>query len=104
MALAFAWSEALILKIDGNEIQCLDDFHDQLKTCPGLPDFYGRNLDALFDVLTGFLELPLKIEWHHAAVSRRRLVKDFERLLATVQDAMGYTARYERIFEFELVD
>lgn len=30
-----------------------------------LPEHYSHNLDALWDCLTGYVSLPLHIEWHH---------------------------------------
>ncbi len=40
-----------------------DDLHDVLKSTLELPDHYGMNLDALWDCLTGWVDLPLSIEW-----------------------------------------
>ncbi|RXZ84880.1 barnase inhibitor [Paenibacillaceae bacterium] len=45
------------------------ELHDQLSEKLGLPDWYGRNLDALWDVLSGWVELPLVIR-----ISRSQLL------------------------------
>lgn len=37
------------------------DVHELLKEKLGFPEFYGRNLDALWDLLTGYMELPVII-------------------------------------------
>ena len=38
--------------IDLKNIFSADDFHELLEQTLPLPDYYGRNLDALYDVLT----------------------------------------------------
>ena len=38
-----------IMEIDGNLIK--NDGHDYLKEVLGFPDYYGKNLDALYDCL-----------------------------------------------------
>jgi len=40
-----------------------EDVHEWLKQELGLPEWYGHNLDALWDCLTGHLPLPLEIRW-----------------------------------------
>ncbi|MFC5404566.1 barstar family protein [Cohnella soli] len=39
------------------------DVHEWLKRELGLPEWYGRNLDALWDCVTGYLPTPLTIRW-----------------------------------------
>lgn len=38
--------------LDGRELQSLEDVHDRFARALDLPEWYGRNLDALFDCLT----------------------------------------------------
>jgi len=42
--------------LDGNVIKDRADLHDALKSSLGLPEWYGRNLDALYDCLTDISE------------------------------------------------
>ena len=37
------------------------DLHNEIKEKLELPEWYGNNLDALWDMLTGFIETPIKI-------------------------------------------
>ena len=46
----------MLVRIDGAEIQTRDDLHDALSRQLRLPEYYGRNLDALYDCLTGLSE------------------------------------------------
>ena len=49
-----------------------------------LPEHFGDNLDALFDVITGELEMPLHIEFVNMSVEQLEI---FEDLLTTLEDA-----------------
>ncbi len=41
-----------VVLLDGNRIKNSDDLHAAFAEALDLPDYYGRNLDALYDVLT----------------------------------------------------
>ena len=70
--------------IDFTDIGDYDDFYAQLKEKLTLPEFFGDNLDALYDSLTGFVELPLHIEFVNMSVDQ---LETFEDLLVTLEDA-----------------
>ncbi|WP_332020707.1 barstar family protein [Kaistella sp.] len=70
--------------IDFTDIGDYDDFYAQLKEKLTLPEFFGDNLDALYDSLTGFVELPLHIEFVNMSVDQLEI---FEDLLVTLEDA-----------------
>lgn len=60
-----------------------------LAALPGLPDHFGRNLDALYDSLTTDVPGPIAIEWRDAAASRAALGETFDRLRQTLEEAAG---------------
>lgn len=70
--------------IDFLEIGDYEDFYTQLKGKLSLPEYFGDNLDALFDVITGDLEMPLHIEFVNMSVEQLEI---FEDLLTTLEDA-----------------
>ena len=70
--------------IDFLEIGDYEDFYAQLKEKLPLPEHFGDNLDALFDVITGVLEMPLHIEFVNMSVEQLEI---FEDLLTTLEDA-----------------
>ena len=70
--------------IDFTDLGDYDDFYAQLKEKLTLPEFFGDNLDALYDFLTGFTELPLHIEFVNMSVEQ---LETFEDLLVTLEDA-----------------
>lgn len=70
--------------IDFIEIGDSEDFFDQLKEKLKLPETFGDNLDALYDSITGFLELPLHLEFVNMSVEQ---LDNFEDLLTTLEEA-----------------
>jgi len=81
--------------IDFSDLGDYEDFYSQLKEKLPLPEFFGDNLDALYDSITGFIELPLHIEFVNMSVDQLEI---FEDLLTTLEDAEdeveGFTFSY----------
>lgn len=73
--------------IDGSAISSMDELHDALQRQLDFSGYYGRNLDALWDMLTGGIELPAAIEWKDYALSLARLGEDGMRLLELLREA-----------------
>jgi len=73
--------------LDGSAIEDVLHLHDLLQELLELPDYYGRNLDALWDCLTGEVALPLMIEWVHYAASRQKLGDAAEQFVELFRDA-----------------
>lgn len=69
--------------IDFVEIGDYPDFYEQLKSKLTLPEGFGDNLDALYDSLTGFVELPLHLEFVNMTVNHLEI---FEDLLSTLEE------------------
>jgi ribonuclease inhibitor len=65
----------------------LDAVYDSLEAQLGLPGHFGRNLDALWDVLTTELPGPIEIVWPGSAAARAALGPDYDRLLAVLREA-----------------
>lgn len=70
--------------IDFTEIGDYEDFYAQLKSKLDLPEYFGGNLDALYDSITGYVELPLHLEFVNMSVDQ---LETFEDLLTTLEDA-----------------
>lgn len=70
--------------IDFTNIGDYEDFYAQLKEKITLPEYFGDNLDALSDIITGGLEMPLHLEFVNMTVDQLEM---FEDLLATLEDA-----------------
>lgn len=70
--------------IDFTDIGDYEDFYAQLKEKLPLPEHFGENLDALADVITGELEMPLHLEFVNMSIDQLEI---FEDLLTTLEDA-----------------
>lgn len=70
--------------IDFQYIGDYEDFYKILKEKLNLPEYFGDNLDALYDSITGYVELPLHLEFVNMSVDQ---LETFEDLLATFEDA-----------------
>lgn len=44
-----------------NEFKWAEEYYDLIQRKMGLPSWFGKNADALFDVLTGYIETPCRI-------------------------------------------
>ena len=62
-----------------------------------LPDWFGENLDALWDMLTGWLELPCRIVFPSADKLRKGEREYFARMLKLLDEAKReeYDITYE---------
>lgn len=49
--------------LDGREIDSRDKLHNVLKDALNLPEYYGRNLDALHDCLSEIPALQLQLRY-----------------------------------------
>lgn len=71
--------------ISGDCVDTLDDIYDEVERQLTLP-YFGRNLDALWDVLTREVDGPVEILWRESDVSRARLGPDFDRVTALLRE------------------
>ena len=44
-----------------NEFKWAEEFYDIIQKKMDLPDWFGKNLDALWDMLIGYIDLPCEI-------------------------------------------
>lgn len=69
--------------IDFADLGDYEDFYAQLKDKVQLPAHFGDNLDALSDVISGEIKLPLHLEFVNMSVDQLEI---FEDLLTTLED------------------
>ena len=72
--------------IDGNKMKDKQTLHAYLKEQCKFPEYYGNNLDALYDVLTDRSE-PLEIKVEHAEELKEILCGYGEAFIETLEDA-----------------
>lgn len=76
-----------MVELDGRLLTSRTVLHDLLSKKLELPDYYGRNLDALWDCLTESSSLLLTIHWNHYEASKAQLGDYCDLLLQLFRDA-----------------
>jgi len=74
--------------IDFTDIGDYEDFYTQLKEKLPLPEHFGENLDALADVITGELEMPLHLEFVNMSIDQLEIFEDLLTTLEDIEDEM----------------
>ena len=72
--------------LNGLKIRSLDNLYDRLENRLSLPPHFGRNLDALWDVLSTNVEGPFEIVWTHSDDSKKSMGKDFNRVVKLLKE------------------
>ncbi len=71
--------------LSGKTVRSLDEFYDALSRQLAFPPHFGRNLDALWDLLTTDVTGPIDLIWDDAGASKRAMKRDYDRVLALLQ-------------------
>ena len=77
----------MIAILEGKNIATPESLHDALARALEFPDYYGRNLDALWDCLTGWVEGPVTIIWRDYEESRTALGEYADKVVALMREA-----------------
>ena len=93
------------LEIIGSKIYTEQDFHNQISKIFSIQDYYGNNLDALWDLLSTSVERPITLVWEDAMFSKNQLksifieiVKVLERVKKQDKD-YGFEEKFNYILE-----
>jgi len=74
------------VNLAGKSIRSPEEFYGQIARKLRFPDYFGRNLDALWDILTTDVKGPVELAWEDAEASRKFMGKDFEKIAALLKD------------------
>lgn len=69
----------VVIVVNGGSIKSIEDFHETIKRKLNFPDYYGENLDALWDCIRS-IELPCKLIWENHKISRTYLASYFDNI------------------------
>jgi ribonuclease inhibitor len=67
-------------RLSGKAIRNLQEFYDEIARTLPLPEYFGRNLDALWDVLTTDVEGSVELIWEDSAASKKSMGKAFDKI------------------------
>lgn len=85
--------------LNGKGIHSLEEFYDEIARQLSLPSHFGRNLDALWDVLSAEVEGPVEIVWQNAKASREALGADYEKILNVLKEVEGQREDFKVIIK-----
>ena len=74
------------LVLDGRSVTGREDLHHQMETVLNFPEWYGGNLDALYDCLTELME-EVDIRILHMDALKSTLGNYADKLLQVLEDA-----------------
>ncbi|WP_082956904.1 barstar family protein [Morganella psychrotolerans] len=77
-------TETNTVYFDFRMIRTTEDFYQQFRDKFSLFPAFGHNTDALWDMLTGGIDLPVTLVFEHITARQRRL---FSAVIATCRDA-----------------
>ena len=89
-----------VIELDGKDFIDFEHTHNVLKSKLELPEYYGKNLDALWDCLTGWLDVPVQIKWKNYNDSYSKLGRYAEELRNVFKEASEEMD--ELVFEIEI--
>lgn len=69
---------------DFDTIQTIDDFYAIAVKYLQLPEYFGNNLDALWDCVTGEIELPIEIYFINITTPQ---LEQYDGVIAVFEDA-----------------
>ena len=92
------------VELDGEHIANEAQFHAAIVKALDLGGHYGRNLDALWDVLTTDVERPVTLVWRDSTVSRQAMPERFAAIVGVLQRvaAQDRDHGWDECFDIEL--
>lgn len=91
--------------LQGEKINTEADFHKEISSLLGFGEYYGNNLDALWDCLNYDTERPILIIWKNSNYSKMQLNDVFDKIMSIFeiiknQDIdSGLTEKFDFIVE-----
>lgn len=75
--------------LDFSNCKYLGEVHELIKNELELPSFYGCNLDALWDAVTGLMYVPanIKIIFKPETVAAQKLADEIEKIIQVFKEA-----------------
>ncbi|TCQ99299.1 barstar family protein [Neorhizobium sp. JUb45] len=92
------------MSIDGTEIRELGDFYQQFYDLIDVNPKQGRNLNALWDHMSGSVDRPLHLVWVNSENSKKNLGPEFEKLIEVFERTRAQDIAWglEEKFTYEL--
>lgn len=99
--------ETACARLNGDMISRQDELLDAIAMEMRFPDYFGRNWDALYDILTDEDWMPAGpccIVWTNASNLLRNSVEDFLTALEVFESAYIWWKEHDKVFTVRIVD
>lgn len=78
----------MTLTIDFYTVQDMKDFYRAFSSAVEVPEYFGENLDALYDFISGDAELPMEIHFINMNFSQLEIFESLIELFDDLDDAL----------------
>ncbi len=89
--------------ISGSDIRSEADFHRKISEAMDFPSYYGKNLDALWDILSTDIERPITLVWENAALSKESMGDSFYKIVDLLNRVAAQDIEWGLDERFELI-
>lgn len=95
--------ESTVLKVDGADCKEISSFYTQVVAAFSLPDYFGANLDALFDSMCDFdrnknYAIYIRQSKHFLELENEELREEFFLTLTDIMDELNESRIVLRVF------
>lgn len=90
------------LQLDTSDVDSVHAFYDEISAAWALPSWFGRNLDALFDVLGDLTENPIVLVWDGSRQLAEVDPMMYSAVVDVLRDAVGQSESFAVIFRDDL--
>ncbi|MEO6677016.1 MAG: barstar family protein [Pseudomonas sp.] len=77
------------IELDGSIIKSEVDFHSQLSTALAVGEYYGNNLNALWDLLSTNIERPVELVWKNSSESKNNMGDVYDKIISILDRVMA---------------
>ena len=67
--------------LDGSSIHTIEDFYCKISDLLEFPDNFGKNLDALWDCLSGHIDTNIELIWENHKIFKEKSLIDFNQII-----------------------
>lgn len=71
----------MIIILDGLTISSEQEFHKKIAVAFAVTDFYGNNLNALWDLLSTDVERPVDLIWKNSEYSQKNMGDSYNKII-----------------------
>jgi ribonuclease inhibitor len=72
----------MLIELDGLSISSEQDFHKRIASAFSVAQYYGNNLNALWDLLSTDVERPVEIVWKNSKESEQSMGETFKKIIS----------------------